>query len=162
MSTNKDNFGYLIKVLKDTKQVKLLSYDVLLEGDKIESGSTLSLGDKLKFILDITTIEVIEDFCISMNVMDDMENLISHISHEDDNIKLDKEKLTVEITTNELLYVPGFYKFSIWFGVSQKKTLLDIDNFFVFDLVKGNMSKRKGQIPAHSRFYLPTKWKVND
>jgi lipopolysaccharide transport system ATP-binding protein len=162
LSTNKDNFGYLIKVLKDTKQVKLLSYDVLLEGDKIESGSTLSLGDKLKFILDITTIEVIEDFCISMNVMDDMENLISHISHEDDNIKLDKEKLTVEITTNELLYVPGFYKFSIWFGVSQKKTLLDIDNFFVFDLVKGNMSKRKGQIPAHSRFYLPTKWKVND
>jgi lipopolysaccharide transport system ATP-binding protein len=162
LSSNKENFGFPIKVLKDTKQVKLLSYDVLLEGEKIESGSTLSLGDKLKFVLQIETKEFIEGLCISMNVTDELENLISHISHEDDKVKLDKQKLTVEIITNEILYVPGFYKFSLWFGVFQKKTLLELDNFFVLDLVKGNISKRSGQIPAHSRFYLPTKWKVND
>ena len=162
LSSNKENFGFPIKVLKDTKQVKLLSYDVLLEGEKIESGSTLSLGDKLKFVLQIETKEFIEGLCISMNVTDELENLISHISHEDDKVKLDKQKLTVEIITNEILYVPGFYKFSLWFGVFQKKSLLELDNFFVLDLVKGNISKRSGQIPAHSRFYLPTKWKVND
>ena len=162
LSSNKENFGFPIKVLKDTKQVKLLSYDVLLEGEKIESGSTLSLGDKLKFVLQIETKEFIEGLCISMNVTDELENLISHISHEDDKVKLDKQKLTVEIITNEILYVPGFYKFSLWFGVFQKKSLLELDNFFVLDLVKGNISKRSGQIPAHSRFYLPTKWIVND
>ena len=159
---NKDNLGYPIKVLKDTKQVKLLYFEVFQDGEKIESGSTLQLGDKLKFVMKIEKQKVFEGFCISMNVMDEMENLISHISHEDDKVNIDKKEFTIEMNTNELLFVPGFYKFSIWFGVFQKKTLLEIDNFFVFDLIKGSFSKRTGPIPAHSRFYLPTKWKVND
>ena len=162
LSANKDNLGAGMKIVKDTKQVKLLSYAVYHDREMIEPGSTLSLGDKLKFVLDIETDDVIEGFCISMNVMDKMENLISHISHEDDSVKFDKQKFNLEITTDKLLYVPGFYTFSIWFGVFQKETLLEVDNFFMFDLVKGSLSKRLSQIPAHSRFYLPTKWTVND
>lgn len=163
---NNDDGNYSMRIIKDLEKLKLNNIVIKQNNNVIQSGDAFPLGSKFVFSFEMSLKENVEGLCISMNVIDNQENLISHITNQDDGISFEKvkkgNKYIVVIETDQLLFIPGRYMISLWFGTFQKYTLLDIQNFFVFDLVKGNLSKRPGQIPAHSRFYLPTKWKVND
>jgi len=166
LSLGNDGLSFSNQVLKDVGKVSINNVQFFNQEKKIKSGSTLELGNDIAFSFELSSEDFIEGLCISMNIFDRFDNLISHVSHEDDDVNFEQykthKKLTVKIKTGSLYFIPGRYYFSLWIGTFQRNTLLEIKNFFVFDLVKGSITKRKSQLPEHSKFYLPTNWEVHD
>ncbi len=144
--------------------IKLLDYNFTKNKKKINSNGSLLLGDKIQINLKIKSLIDISNLSIAMDLKNINEELISHITNEDDGLivpKLPKGKiLNLEINTDELLYIPGLYIINLWFGLGNVETLYEVKYFFTFNLEQSDFTKRKRALPKHAKFYLPTFWKI--
>lgn len=131
---------------------------------EIVSGQSLYIGDRIQIEFDITFLEDASDFSLAMDVNNVNQELVSHITNEDDGMvfKVIKKNQNIifSITTAELLFVPGFYSINVWFGMGQIETLYIIKNLVHFYLEQGDFSQRTKAIPLHSKVFLPTKWAI--
>ena len=155
-----------VQHIDHSKSLTINNYSVQIGNKELINGQSLYIGDQISINLNLTTLENITDFSIAMDVNNVNQELVSHITNEDDGMffKFLKKGATVNISikTAQLLFVPGFYAINIWFGVGQIDTLYKINNFFHFYLEQGTFSKRTKAIPSHSKIFLPTTWKINE
>ncbi len=148
-----------------SKTIKINHQIAILNEKPVINGQSLYIGDKLKISFELTLLEDISDFSIAMDINNVNNELVSHITNEDDGMffKVLKKQtnLTLSIETGEILFVPGFYSINVWFGYGQVETLYRITNFVNFYVEQGGYTKRTKLIPLHSKVYLPTKWTNN-
>ena len=151
-----------VQHIDTAKAITINSHSVLHNKKEVVNGQSLYIGDQLAIEFDITFLQDISDFSLAMDVNNVNQELVAHITNEDDGmvfktIRKDNN-LRFSINTAELLFVPGFYSINVWFGVGQIDTLYRINNFAHFYLEQGDFSQRTKAIPLHSKVFLPTKW----
>lgn len=143
-------------------KINCFEVGVFLHNKKIFPNATLLLGDKITIQLQFQALESIFDLSIAMDVLNIHEELVAHVTNEDDGMYFSKveknESFNLEITTRELLFSPGIYSINIWFGVGQQETLYTIKNAFNFVLEQSDYTKRTKAIPQQSKVYLHTNW----
>ncbi len=134
--------------------------------DKLfEKGSTLALGDCLDIKINIMINEDIYDMSIAMDLLNHHLELISHITNEDDGMYfpclLKGKQISINIRTNEILFIPGVYNLNLWIGSGQMDTLYTIKNFTNFKIEQSEITKRTKPLPTHSKVYLHSNWKLS-
>lgn len=148
-----------------SKTITINNQQAILNNKPIINGQSIYLGDKIKTSFDLTILEDISDFSVAMDINNVNNELVSHITNEDDGMFFNTLKkgttLSITIETGEILFVPGFYYINVWFGYGQIETLYRITNFVNFYVEQGTYTKRTKLIPLHSKVYLPTKWTNN-
>lgn len=147
----------------ENQDVSIETFEVFNSLKKqMEYGSLLSLGDQLYIELGIRFNKIFDDVSIALDIRDINGDLFAHISNEDDGFyvtkKLDKSSCKLSILTYPIFFIPGDYHISLWVGKYHTFTLLREENIFKFCIEKGELSKRKGVIPAHSKTFLMTNW----
>ncbi len=154
-----------VQHIDNSKTILINSYTVQCDNKDLVNGQSIYIGDQITINFDLKILEDISDFTIAMDVNNINQELVSHISNEDDGMvfkslkKGDNVKLAIK--TAEILFVPGFYSINVWMGIGQVITLYTIHNFLHFYLEQGDFSKRTRAIPPHSKVFLPTRWKIN-
>ncbi len=139
-------------------------YDFKITNNKIKvlQGQSVGLGDKLEIEIDFKTLESITDLSIAMDILNVNQELVAHITNEDDNLLFNRlkknEQIKIIINTDHLLFIPGFYTINLWIGAGQLDTFYTVKNLLNFYLEQSDFTKRKKSLPNHSKMYLPTKW----
>lgn len=153
-----------VEYIDNAKTISINSHTIQCENKDVINGQSLYLGNQITITFDLAILEDVTDFTIAMDVNNINQELVSHISNEDDGMvfKFLKKGSSIKfsITTAELLFVPGFYSINVWMGIGQVITLYTITNFLHFYLEQGDFSKRTRAIPPHSKIFLPTKWEL--
>lgn len=146
-------------------KIEVITTNLFSKNNLIFSGQSIDLGDSIEIYIKIKINEDINDLSLAFDICNINMELIAHITNEDDGFFMKKcesgEFLEFNITTNSLLFTPGFYIVNLWFGVGQIESLYKIDNFFNFYIEQSNFTKRTKAIPNHSKVYLHTNWKMN-
>ena len=128
----------------------------------ILQGQIIELGDKLEFEMNFKVLDRVTDLSIAMDVLNTNQELVTHITNEDDGLlfeKLEKgQEIAICVNTDHLLFVPGFYTINLWIGTGQVDTFYTIKNLVGFYLEQSDFTKRTKLLPKHSKMYLPTKW----
>jgi len=148
-----------------SNRMRVNDFSVFHNGKKVNHGATILLGQKLSFTVSIDVLDTISELSIAMDILNSNGELISHITNEDDNMYFQKIEngtaLEIQITTAELLFIPGQYSINFWAGVGHLETLYEIKSCFAFDLEQSSFTKRTKDLPKHSRVYLHTQWTSN-
>ncbi|WP_167897031.1 ABC transporter ATP-binding protein [Wenyingzhuangia aestuarii] len=156
--------GAKIKAFSDKVSVEKI---IINKGDKqLTTGCSLFIGDKITFKFTLLINSITEGLCISLDILNKNEEFIAHISHEDGEIVFEpvyeSGKIEVKFTTDKLFFIPDIYSFNLWIGQFQITTLYTMKNVFSFVLEEGELVKRTKALPRHSKFFLNTKWEIND
>jgi lipopolysaccharide transport system ATP-binding protein len=138
------------------------SYEISCDGQALAAASAVSLGNRLKIVLDMVFLNNISDLSVAIDLLNGHGELVAHISNEDDafylpNVKLGQE-FKVEIVTERILLIPGMYMMNLWIGVRHTDTLYEIKNFFEFLVEQSDFTKRNRPLPVFSKIFLPTSW----
>ena len=158
-ATDLTEFGILIDIDSVTDAYMYLYNQNDME---IRNRQSLFIGDYLKMSLNFKTLVEINNLTISIDILNNKNELISHLSNEDcgkyfSKINQDEEK-NIQIITDKIMFIPGTYSLSIWFGINHSDSLYKIENLAVFKVEKGKLSKRRCKLPSHSKTYLHSKW----
>lgn len=160
-----DNLNEISKHIASSDVLTVNDIKVFKKKEALFPNQTILLGEKIYIEIDVTINENIKDFSISIDVLNDKQELLSHITNEDSALYIttkNQKNLIIKIQTDPLLFVPGKYSMNLWFGSGHVETLYEVKNFFVFNSEQGNYTLRTKQLPKHSKFYLRTTWELNE
>lgn len=143
-------------------KIELENIAVKKNGQKLKKSTSVLLGQKLEISFLIKSLEAITDLSIAIDIFNKNGELLSHLTNEDDNMFLKKwEKgitKKINVNTEKLLFIPGFYTMNLWIGIGHSDTLYKVTNFFSFDMEQGDYTKRTRPLPKHSKVYLHSNW----
>ena len=160
-----DNLNEIGKHIASSNLLTVNNIKVFKRKEVLLPNRTILLGEKIDIDIDITIKSKIKDLSISIDVLNDKQELLSHITNEDSALYIATKSqinLNIKIQTDPLLFIPGKYSMNLWFGSGHVETLYEVKNFFVFNIEQGSYTQRTKQLPKHSKFYLRTIWELNE
>lgn len=132
------------------------------QGEKIVDGCSFLMGDTLKININFICIETIPELSISFDIRNSQDELMTHITNEDDKYfvkKMNKgESQNINITTDKIFFVPGLYSIDIWIGSSHMEGCYKVKNAINFYIEQSEIVKRTRPLPKHMKTYIPSKW----
>lgn len=142
--------------------VSINSIDVYVNERLINHSETILLGDKIEIRIRITINDVFNNLICAVNVLNFNGELTAHLTNEDSGSEIQvnnqKEEFEINIQTDRLLFIPGFYSLDFWLGIDHQDSLYEVKNFISFELEQGQVTKRTKELPRHSKLYLPSFW----
>lgn len=156
--------GIHTQVIKNDRGVlNLEDYSISTIQKKIfRSGNSIELGDQLCIKIQLSSKQSITDLGIAMDLQNSKEELVAHLTNEDDGFFISNLQegvmTTISIKTNPLVLIPGNYVLNLWFGEGHLQELMSVKNFITFNIEQSNYTKRTRPLPKHSAFYLHSKW----
>ena len=144
-------------------KARVNNYNFYLDGKIIMHGSTFPMGRNLELSVEIIAIEDVKDLSISIDIKNIQEELISHITNEDDNyfvaVLRKGESRIIRIVTDPIFYSPGLYIFDLWLGTSHIDGCYAVKNAFNIFVEQSEIIKRTRALPNHMKYFLNSKWK---
>jgi len=143
-------------------RLNVVDIEVFKGKEKINSNETVFLGEKIVVKLKLKIMDILDDLSISLDILNDKYELISHLINEDSGLYIKRvvnnDYLEIIISTDKLLMTPGIYSVNLWIGLGHLETLYEVKNFFNFIIEQSNYTKRTKALPKHSKFYLDSRW----
>ena len=146
------------------QKIEIIEYEITSDSRKLASGDILPLGQDLSFSIKLKAKENVSHLSISMDINNSYQELISHITNEDDSFTISKlvkdQIISFNVVLKQINYVPGKYFINLWIGSSQIEAFYKIERLIVFDLEQSDFTKRTRPIPAHSRVFIKSNWNL--
>ena len=145
-----------------TNKIEIIGYFASLFDNKISTGSTIPMGEKLKLSLELKSIGHVTDLSIAVEIKNVYGELISHIINEDDNLLIERfnvgDNLKLNILLDELYLTPGIYTIDIWIGSSHRDSHYLVENAFTFIMEQSKHVNRKRELPKRMKLFIKSKW----
>jgi lipopolysaccharide transport system ATP-binding protein len=146
------------------QKIEIIDYQIYSELRKLASVDVLPLGSDLSITIKFKSKEEVSKISFAIDVNNSYNELVSHISNEDDAFNISKiginQIISISIVLKQINYVPNKYFINFWIGSNQVESIYKIENLFVFDLEQGDFTKRIRPIPSHSRVFIKSNWKL--
>lgn len=142
------------------RQIEFLDYNLTDENDKVTD--EIYLGDSFIVNANIKANENIDNTDLSLDIRNDANEFISHVTNADDLFELKNinkgEKVSVSVKVKNLSLSPGTYYISLWLG-NMYGTFDYIENCLRFSIRQGEkFILRPYPFDKRSKTVLQSKW----
>lgn len=143
-----------------TNQVEFINYRITdLKGKEIKE---INLGDSFRVVADIKFNEDVDSTDLSLDIRNDANEFISHVTNMDDQFFIAEnkrgEQKTIEITIRNFSLAPGIYYISLWLG-NMYGTYNYLENCLRLSVKQGNdFILRNYPFDKRSRAVLQSVW----
>ncbi|MCD4788425.1 MAG: ABC transporter ATP-binding protein [Bacteroidales bacterium] len=142
------------------RQIEFLDYNLTDENDKVTD--EIYLGDSFIVNANIKANENIDNTDLSLDIRNDANEFISHVTNADDLFELKNinkgEKVSVSVKVKNLSLAPGTYYISLWLG-NMYGTFDYIENCLRFSIRQGEkFILRPYPFDKRSKTVLQSKW----
>ena len=146
------------------QKIEIVDYEITSDSRKLASVDVLPLGQDLSFSIKLKARENVSHLSIAMDINNSYQELISHITNEDDAFTVSKlvkdQIISFRVVLKQINYVPGKYFINLWIGSSQIDAFYKIERLMVFDLEQSDFTQRTRPIPSHSRVFIKSNWNL--
>ena len=99
---------------------------------------------------------------LNINVVDETDELISHIINDDDDFSTENIKSKIWITLKELNLRPGRYFLSCWAGFDMQYAIDWVDKAVAFEIHElNNFTRRVTPFPVNSKIIIRSQWQAD-
>jgi len=133
-------------------------------GHELNNDGAVLMGDSLEIEIDIDIFDKVNDLSISIDIRDQYDDLISHLTNEDGELyfsplaKSDKKK--VFIKTEPINLSPSIYYLTIWIGMGHKESIQLINKALRFVIEQSDIVHRTRPLPGRMKVFISSEWKA--
>ena len=147
-----------------TRQVEFLEYSVTDPAGR--KSAEFSLGEDIRIKARIRFHEDVDATDFSIDIRNDSNEFISHVTNMDDAFRFEKyakgDETEVEIMLKNFSLAPGTYMFSLWLG-NNYGTFDYMENCIQLSIKQGNgFIRRVHPFDRRSKAVLQSEWKLAD
>jgi lipopolysaccharide transport system ATP-binding protein len=122
----------------------------------------INVGEDLMLSIGFTEKHKNQRLIININILDESDELISHIINDDAGFSTENTEKKISVTIKEINLLPGRYFLSFWAGYDMQHGIDWVDKAVSFEIDElNNFTRRLTPFPGNSKIIMRSQWQAD-